>query len=162
MNRIKKYLQIPKRKEHHLEKHIDRKLYNRLRIFFVIVIILVGLIIYDVLGGVLNIGLALGGFALGLVVGFFASRMFLIHWHEENAKVVSRIDEIGFVVMLLYIFFALSINWIFGHWFHGAVLTAFTFSILAGVMLGRLLGMRLNVRKVLSDRGIPLEEEKKH
>jgi hypothetical protein len=34
------------------------------------------------------------------------------------------------------------------------MLTAFTFSILAGIMLGRLLGMLLKIRTILLDRGI--------
>ncbi len=158
MKRIKKYFKIPKTKEHHLKKHIDRKLFNRLRIFFVIVMVLSGLMLYDILKGILGIELSLGGFILGLLPGFIASRMFFIYWHEENAKVVSRLDAIGIVILLLYVAFALSRKWILGHWLSGAALTAFTFSILAGIMLGRLLGMRLNIRKVLSDRGISLEE----
>lgn len=158
MQRIKKYLKLPKTKEHHLKKHIDRKLFTRLKIFFVIVIVLSALIIYDISEGILGINLAFLGYILGLIMGFIASRMFLISWHKESAKVVSRLDAIGIVILLLYIVFALSRRWIFGHWLTGSALTAFTFSILAGIMLGRFLGMRLNIRKVLSDRGISLEE----
>ncbi|MFH1048751.1 MAG: hypothetical protein V1732_03750 [Patescibacteria group bacterium] len=162
MERIKKYLKIPKINEHHLKKHIDRKLFNRLRIFFVIVVILVGLMLYDVFEGILGVNLAFGGFIPGLLIGFFASRIFLIHWHEESAKVVSRMDAIGVIILLCYIFFALSRAWIFEHWIHGAALTAFTFSIMGGIMLGRLLGMRLNIKKILSDRGISFEDGNSH
>lgn len=158
MKRIKKYLKIPKIKEHHPKKHIDRKLYNRLKIFVIIVIILASLMLYDVREGILSVHLALGGFVLGIAIGFFVSRMFLIHWHEESAKVASRMDAIGVVILLGYLSFAFSRSWIFAHWIHGVALTAFTFSILAGIMLGRLLGMRLNIRKVLSSRGISLED----
>lgn len=161
MHRVKKYLKIPSITGRHLKKHIDPKLSIRLRMFFVIVLILIGLMLYDVFEGVLSIYLALGGFILGMIVGFFASRMSLIHWHEESAKVVSRIDAIGGVIMALYIIFAILRKWIFEYWLQGATLTAFTFSIIAGMMLGRLFGMHLNIRKVLLGRGIPLKEEKK-
>ncbi|MCE8429881.1 MAG: hypothetical protein J5U19_16020 [Candidatus Methanoperedens sp.] len=97
--------------------------------------------LYEVLEGIIGIELALGGFFLGLFLGFIATRMFIIHWHEERAKVVSRFDTIGIFVMLLYIAFSASRTWLFGHWIHGSVLTAFTYSILAGVMIGRIVGM---------------------
>jgi len=59
----------------------------------VIGIILTGLMIYDVLEGIIGIELSLGGFILGLFLGFLATRMFIIHWHEERAKVVSRYNN---------------------------------------------------------------------
>jgi hypothetical protein len=80
--------------------------------------------------------------------------MFIIHWHEEKAKVVSRFDMIGIFVMVLYVAFSASRTWLFGHWIHGSVLTAFTYSILAGVMIGRIVGMRLKIKNILSEQSI--------
>jgi len=141
-------------KEHPAKKHIDRKLIFRIRIFYVIGIILTGLMLYDVLEGIIGIELSLGGFLLGLFLGFLATRMFIIHWHEERAKVVSRLDTIGIIVMLIYMTFSLSRAWFFGHWIHGSVLTAFTYSILAGIMIGRIVGMRLKIKNILSGQFI--------
>ena len=45
-------------------------------------------------------------------------------------------------------------NLAFGHWIHGSVLTAFTYSILAGVMIGRIVGMRLKIKNILSEQSI--------
>ena len=137
-------------KEHPAKKHIDRKLIFRIRIFYVIGIILTGLMLYDVLEGIIGIELSLGGFLLGLFLGFIATRMFMIHWHEERAKVVSRFDTIGIIIMLFYVAFSISRSWLFGHWIHGSVLTAFTYSILAGIMIGRIAGMRLKIKNILS------------
>jgi hypothetical protein len=131
--KISNFLNI---KEHPAKKHIDRKLIFRMRIFYLISIILTGLMLYEVLEGIIGIELSLGGFLLGLFLGVIATRMFIIHWHEERAKVVSRLDTIGIFVMILYVAFSASRTWLFGHWIHGSVLTAFTYSILAGVMLG--------------------------
>src|SRR5665811_560592 len=147
--KISNFLNI---KEHPAKKHIDRKLIFRIRIFYVIGIILTGLMLYDVLEGIIGIELSLGGFPLGLFVGFIATRMFIIHWHEERAKVVSRLDAIGILVMLLYVAFSISRAWFFGHWIHGSVLTAFTYSILAGIMIGRIAGMRLKIKNILSEQ----------
>ena len=79
-------------------------------------ILLTGLMLYEVLEGIIGIELSLGGFLLGLFLGFIATRMFIIHWHDEKAKVVSRFDTIGIVIMLLYVVFSASRTWLFGHW----------------------------------------------
>ena len=57
-------------------------------------------------------------------------------------------------VMLLYVSFSASRTWLFGHWIHGSVLTAFTNSILAGVMLGRIVGMGLKIENILAEQSI--------
>ncbi len=147
--RIKNSLNINERP---MKKHIDRKLIFRIRIFYVIGIILTGLMLYDIFEDTIGIELSLGGFLLGLFIGVIATRMFIIHWHEERAKVVSRFDTIGIIIMLLYVIFSISRSWLFGHWLHGSTLTAFTYSILAGIMIGRIAGMRLKIRSILSEQ----------
>jgi hypothetical protein len=141
-------------KEHPAKKHIDRKLIFRIRIFYLIGILLTGLMLYDVMEGIIGFELSLGGFLLGLFLGFIATRMFIIHWHDEKAKIVSRLDTIGIIIMLLYVAFSASRTWLFGHWIHGSVLTAFTYSILAGIMIGRIAGMRLKIKNILSQQSI--------
>jgi hypothetical protein len=110
--------------------------------------------LYEVLEGIIGLELALGGFLLGLFLGFIATRMFIIHWHDEKAKVVSRFDTLGIFVLLLYVAFSTSKAWLFGHWINGSVLTAFTYSILAGVIIGRIVGMRLKIKNILSEQFI--------
>jgi hypothetical protein len=150
----KKILNFLNIKEHPAKKHIERKLIFRIRIFYMIGILLTGLMLYEVLEGIIGVELALGGLLLGFFLGFIATRMFIIHWHEEKAKVVSRFDTIGIFVMVLYVAFSASRTWLFGHWIHGSVLTAFTYSILAGVMIGRIVGMRLKIKNILSEQSI--------
>src|SRR5659263_483548 len=79
----KKILNFLNIKEHPAKKHIDRKLIFRIRMFYVIGILLTGLMLYEVLDGFIGIELALGGFLLGLFLGFIATRMFIIHWQLE-------------------------------------------------------------------------------
>lgn len=153
-NFFKKFLNFLNIKEHPAKKHIDRKLIFRIRMFYLIGISLTGLMLYDILEGIIGIELSLGGFLIGLFLGFLATRMFIIHWHEEKAKIVSRFDRIGIIIMVLYVAFSVSRTWLFGHWIHGYVLTAFTYSILAGIMIGRIAGMRLKIKNILSEQCI--------
>src|SRR5659263_199994 len=81
----KKILNLLNIKEHPSKKHIDRKLIFRIRMFYVIAIILTGLMLYEVLEGIIGIELSFAGFLLGLFLGFIATRMFIIHWHDERA-----------------------------------------------------------------------------
>src|SRR5659263_752415 len=99
----KKVLNFLNIKEHPAKKHIDRKLIFRIRMFYMIAIILTGLMLYEVLEGIIGVELSFAGFLLGLFIGFVATRMFIIHWHEERAKVVSLFDTFGIFVVFLVI-----------------------------------------------------------
>lgn len=91
----------------------------------------------------------MGGFVIGSVVGRYSN----IHWHEETSKVVSKIDKISIIILILYITFSFSKKWFFGHWIHGPALSALSFSIAAGVMAGRILTIRKQIRGILIERG---------
>jgi hypothetical protein len=135
-------------------RHLDRKLSLRLRIFVLIFIIMLGIISYDIFQQTISFVLAGGGLLLGIIIGFVAGRTYVTKWHEQTNKVITQIDEIGVVVLILYIAFSVFRSRIFGHWLHGPTLTAFTFSITCGIMLGRLFTTVRGIKNVLSDRGI--------
>ena len=135
-------------------KHLDRKLIFRLRIFALVFMIMFGILAYDIFQNTISFVLAGGGLLLGIVIGFIAGRMFVTKWHEQANKVVAQIDEVGVGVLILYVLFSVFRNRIFGHWLHGPTLTAFTFSIIGGVMLGRLLTTIRSIKNILSERAI--------
>ena len=135
----------------HLFGHrIAPKLRTRLWIFFGIAVVLAGFIIYDAVIGTLAWWLAALGLLLGIVVGTVLGRMVTIVWHETEEHVISELDVAGYVAIGLYIAFALSREWLFGHWLHGATLTAFTLSVASGLLLGRFLGMLATVGRTIS------------
>lgn len=118
-------------------------------VFFIITSVLSIIVFYDIFEGYISTLLACGGFALGVVIGLLAGRMFVIFWHPETGKVVSRLDKIGVVILVLYILLEAGRKWVFGHWLHGAELNAFGLSILTGLLLGRLLSMAMKIKKIL-------------
>lgn len=133
--------------------HIDKKLIRRLRILVFILIVMTGVLIYEVYISHINPILLITGIILGVGIGFIAGRMFSIEWHVEDRKVIGRLDRIGVVVLVLYIALSLSRHFIFEYWLKGAILTAFTFSFIEGAMLGRIISMRLNIKRVLTEQG---------
>lgn len=134
-------------------KHLDRKLIFRLYIFALIFMIMLGILAYDIFRRTIGFTLG-GGLLLGIMIGFVTGRIFVTKWHEQAKKVVTQIDEVGVVVLILYILFSVFRNRIFGHWLHVPILTAFTFSIIGGVILGRLLATTRSIKNILSTRGI--------
>ncbi len=134
--------------------HTDKKLLLRLRLFLVISLVMLGIIVYDFFQNIISFPLAVTGIGLGVLIGLVAGRMFKIHWHEEENKVVSRLDELGIVILILYIGFAIFRGRFFGTWIHGPLLTAFTFAFFSGTMFGRFMTMGFSIRSILYRRGI--------
>lgn len=134
-------------------QHIDKKLVKRLRIFVVILVIMSAALVYEVFVSGIHFLWVVLGLLLGAAVGFLAGRMFSIEWHTEESKVIGRLDRIGVAVLICYVGFSLARGWIFAHWFTGTILSAFTFSFVEGAMLGRILSMRFNIKKVLTEQG---------
>lgn len=118
-------------------------------VFFIITFVLSIIVIFDIFEGQISTLLACGGFALGVMIGLLAGRMFVIFWQPETEKVVSRLDKIGVVILVLYIVLEVERKWAFGHWLHGAELNAFGLAILTGLLLGRLLSMAIKIKKIL-------------
>ena len=143
-----------KSRRHIARKHIDKKLLFRLRLFILITLVMLGFVTWDILQQTIGVELALVGIVIGITVGFLAGRMFAILWHEDTNKVVVRLDRIGVIILIAYILLAIGRRWVLGMWLQGPVLTAFSLSIIAGTMFGRLLSMGLQIRKVLRQQGI--------
>lgn len=122
---MKKTIEGFKKRRNFSKKHIDKKLSNRLRIFFLVITILLGIVTYDVIIGKISILLALLGLCLGILLGWIAGRMFKIFWHTETKKVVSRIDKIGAIFLILYMAIEIGKKRIFGYRLHGDVLQVF-------------------------------------
>lgn len=119
-----------------------------------IFLIMLGITLYRVIQHAISVPLALAGLLGGLLVGLGASRMYHLSWDEEALKVVSRLDQVGAVILALYIVFSLARNWLFGHWVHGAALGALTLTITGGAMLGRVWGMGYGIRRLLQAWGV--------
>jgi hypothetical protein len=149
MEALKKSLE---QKKHIANAHVDPKLIRRLQIFSVIILIIFAIGMYRYFRGDITLFHTIIGGVLGTGIGFLAGRMFRIFWHEELEKVVSQLDRTGVVFLILYIGVEIGRNWLFGHWLHGAELSAFGILFLGGLLLGRLLAMTTSIKKVLLEK----------
>ncbi len=138
--------------EPEIKKHIDKKLVRRMIMFAIILTIMTGVLVYEIFISNINLLWIIVGIVAGIFIGFIAGRIFTIEWSKEKKVVVGRLDLIGGIVLTLYILVSIGRSWIFAHWFKGMMLTAFTFSFIEGAMIGRLLSMRFNIKRVLIEQ----------
>lgn len=131
-------------------ENVSTRLIIRLGIFLVIVSILMVFSILNILEGKISVILAGSGFAIALAIGLAMSRTFKIFWHEEQEKVVSRLDKLGAVLLVGYLSAEVGRKYIFQYWLSGAKLNAFGLVVLTGLILGRFLGTAIQIRNVLS------------
>lgn len=142
------------RKGKDAKKYVERKLIRRLRIFFVVFVILIGVIIYEISQQYLEASACVGAMMLGILSGAVFVRRKRIYWQEETSQVIARMDKIGIAILVIYILVWIARHLILHNWLHGHRLTAFSLSLAAGAMLGRLLSIRSQVRQILKERDI--------
>jgi hypothetical protein len=135
-------------------KHLHGRVLYQLVIFAIVSIVMLGIVGVDIMTGQLDPKLGIGGIVLGLIIGFLVGRIFAIKWHQETQKVIINMDRTGFLIIIIYVAFRIFGEQLFGEFLHGAALTAFTFSMLAGIMIGRLISMYRRVMAILREQKI--------
>jgi hypothetical protein len=133
---------------------VERKLIRRLRLFFAIFVVLSGIIIYEVSKEYIEGATCVGAMMLGTMIGALFVRRKRIYWEEETSKVIARMDKIGIGLLVAYVLFAVARHYFLHSWLTGHRLVAFSLSLTAGAMLGRLLIVRSQVRQILKERKI--------
>ena len=145
-------LTSPKNK--HARQFVERKLVIRLHVFFVIMILLLGIIVYEIGNQYITPSKAASAFSIGVLTGVVFSRRKKILWEEETSMVIARMDRIGIILLAVYIPYVIFRHQWLTHWFYGHELTAFSLSLAAGAMAGRLFNMRRQIRRVLKHKKI--------
>jgi hypothetical protein len=135
-------------------KHIDTKLRNRLRLYAVLTVGLVGIVIFEILAGFLPLLLAVIGLGIGTIFGLVSSRMYHLSWDHDARKVVSRMDVFGIIILVVYFLSAMLRRMVIGYFVHGPAVWGVTFAIATGIMFGRVFGMRGRIIQVLKEQNV--------
>lgn len=137
-----------------IRPHLHKYLRIRLGIYLGISASVGAFVVYNAVRNTIPGIFAVVGVVIGLAIGFAASRIHKISWDEKVSKAIARVDAFGVVVLILYILFEIFREKIVGRFVDEADVTVTSFSILAGMMYGRVLGIRGNVVRVLEKRDI--------
>lgn len=138
----------------HLRRHVHARVLSQLAIIGVVSLGLFAAVIYDSLMGQIGAWLALAGFAVGLAIGFAVGRIFKLAWHEDTRKVIMNLDRMSFVLIAVYVAFRIFGNELLSQYLQGAALSALTFSLLSGILLGRLVSVWRGIGRILRAQGI--------
>jgi hypothetical protein len=145
---------LTSRRNKHARKFVQRKLAIRLRIFFFVFLLLLGIIAYEVTISYISFLKAMVAFFAGILIGIVFSRRKKIFWEEETSLVIAKMDRMGIILLAVYIPYVIFRHQWLAHWFYGHELTALSFSLAAGTMAGRVLSMRTQIRQVLKRQQI--------
>ncbi len=115
-------------------------------------------IIYEMINEYIPIAKATGAFSISILTGVVFSRRKKIFWEEESSLVIARMDRIGIILLIVYIAYTIFRHKWLAHWFYGHELTAFSLSLAAGAMAGRLFNMRRQIRRVLKHQKILIKK----
>ena len=140
---------MKKRKEHPKRQYVEDRLIRKLRIYLIVTLVLFAAIVIEVLEGRFGIASVLIGVLIGLVIGIIISREYYLSWDEETNSVISHIDWIGAVLLVCYLLFVFTKSYFLGFYVQGAALFAIVLGITAATMLGRIVGTRRGINKLL-------------
>ncbi|HVZ75832.1 MAG TPA: hypothetical protein VG934_00995 [Candidatus Paceibacterota bacterium] len=135
----------------HLDRHVHSRLRNRVRLYLGISAAIIIAIIYRVIvhGG--GVWYPLAVLVIGIVVGSLLSRMYITSWDEDSAKVVSRMDIYGGILLGCYIVFEIAGEHFIRQWFAGPEVLTIILALAGGAVLGRGVGMARNMLAVLRE-----------
>lgn len=134
--------------------HIDKKLKFRLRLYSLISLVMLGIVLYEIFIKILPLEFAVVGIFIGLFLGVISARMYHLSWNHDAKKIVSRLDVVGVIILVVYIAFVIVRSKLIGIFVAAPVVGAVSFSITAGIMIGRVVGTRNAIIEILREREI--------
>lgn len=136
------------------KKYIHPKLLRSLRIYFIVSLIVLILVIYDMFRDHANPLLVLLGLIVGIVVGKMFTRIYKISWDDTGGNVIQNMDIYGIILIILYIAFDLSREHLVEIFIHDGSVASVSLALLAGAFYGRVLGSIKVIRRVIRDEKI--------
>ena len=130
---------------------IDGRLRLKLRIYIAIAAIMLAIAVSHVLDEEVSPPSMLVALACGVLLGLGLSRVSNIRWDQDAQKVISHFDVYGAIILALYIPFAGYRDENVGYFVHGPAVVASSLALLAGIMTGRVAGMRGKIQQILND-----------
>lgn len=137
--------------EENIRKYAHWKLQLRLIFYVLIAASILGIGIYHIIFGKIPIMFPTIGLVIGMIIGILASRMFHLTWDHRAQMVISRIDTIGIIILIVYVALEVNRNTLVRYFVQDSSAISVSFALLAGIMVGRIIGIRRKVKMVLEE-----------
>ena len=135
-------------------QHIDKRLRFRMRIYFLIAVIFIGIFIWNILRGSLRFDYGMIGITSGILIGIITSRMYHLSWDHDAKKIVSRLDAFGIAILIFYITIEVFREKIVSYFTHDVQVGTVGFALLSGIILGQFLGTGGKIKKILKEQKV--------
>lgn len=149
---IKNFMKKIKRKQHLAKKYIFPKLIKRIKINFVLIFLIFLLALYKLFSGDITAFYFLLALLIWIPLWFLFGRMYKIHWHIEEKKVMSKIDKIWIVFLLFYIWIEVGKKWIFSPIVPVEQISWFWIALLSWLFIWRIIYMLYKVKQVVKEK----------
>ncbi len=141
---------IKKTHELHTQDKLHRRIVIRLWFTMIILGIATVVVVWDVFMGTTSLGLVFTLIVIGLFIGIGLSKIYKLDWDpEKEFMMAKRYDRNGIIILILYILLRRALYFYAEEIYHHNVahVLAFSFSLLIGVAVGRLIGLTIAVNK---------------
>lgn len=131
------------------EGKLHKKLISRVRTLFIISLILLWIVVFNLIFRGVDVLLAGALAVIGFVLGLYVfSHMNVVNWSEQNKVVrTGRMDIVGYVALSLYITFEIGFR-TFLRDFYPVSATAFLLAGIFGTIIGRAVGTVIEIHRV--------------
>ena len=145
---------LDQKRAEQIRPHLQGFLRVRLAYYLILAVVNAGFVIYNSYEDSISSLYSIGGVVVGIGIGFFITRIHKIYWDEKVGKVVARFDLYGLVLLALLILFQIFREKIIRNFdiVDEIDVTSTGFAVLAGIMYGRVLGVRGSVMKILREK----------
>jgi hypothetical protein len=133
---------------------VHKKLRTRVMIYAVVSLVVLIISTYHIVQDHGSALYSFIGLVAGTVLGVIVSRMNKISWDKNAMQVISSFDALGIVILVLYVAFEIYRERIVSQFVDVNSAVAVSFAVLAGLMLGRVLGIRGKIRQIFTEEGI--------
>jgi succinate dehydrogenase hydrophobic anchor subunit len=127
------------------QTYVHQRLWLRLLIYFFLLSVITGVAGLEIWRSKVGVIWPIVGLTLGVLGGVLFSRIYKIYWDKRAGQVIAKLDAYGAGVLVLYILFELNRDKIVGYFVHGPAVAATSLAVLAGLIFGRVLGMRRKI-----------------
>ncbi len=136
----------------HSSPYVPTRLRWQLAIYIALALIFCGLSAYHTIMNDIGLACALIGFLCGGLAGIAFSRILHISWDHGARQVIARFDAAGLVILVVYLLFEIFRTQLVSLVLRGPSVIIASFAVLAGIMIGRVIGMRGKIREILQEQ----------
>lgn len=137
--------------QEHLHQNVHSRLRWRFFIYLIVSVLMIGVVSFRIVKDQVSPLYPFIGFVGGAVIGIFITRVLNISWDHRTQKVITRLDIYGIVILIVYFIFEFFRLTVVGYFIHGPVVVATSLAVLAGIMIGRVVGIRGRILSVLEE-----------